>query len=91
VAIASGMLSAGWYKNPLINIWKKYEQRQKVAEIFQIASQLVTGKTPATTPTVCFSKVLSLSDLGGEEAPDGALLAGLTTQARFLLANHPHQ
>jgi hypothetical protein len=89
VAIASGMLSAGWYKNPLINLWKKYEQRQKVAEIFQIAAQLVTGRTPGATPTVTFSPPLSLSDLGGAGVPEGALLAALTGQAKDILSRSP--
>jgi hypothetical protein len=89
VAIASGMLSGKWFKNPLINIWKKYEQRQKVAEIFQIAAQLFTGKRPTTTPMVSFSAPLTIADLGGEGAADGALLAGLTAQARRLLVDHP--
>jgi hypothetical protein len=90
VAIASGILSGTWFKNPLIKIWKKYEQRQKVAEIFQIGTQLLTGKNPATTPMVTFSPPLTIDDLGGEEAPEGALLASLTEQARRLLSNHPH-
>jgi hypothetical protein len=90
VAIASGMLSGKWFKNPLIKIWKLYEQRQKVAEIFQIAAQLLTGKIPAITPKVSFSAPLTISDLGGEEAPDGTLLASLTAQARRLLLDHPH-
>jgi hypothetical protein len=89
VAIARGMLSGKWFKNPVINLWKKYEQRQKVAEIFQIASQLITGKRPTVTPMISFSTPLAISDLGGEEAPDGALLAGLTQQARQLLIDHP--
>jgi len=90
VAIASGMLSAGWYRNPLVRIWKKYEQRQKVAEIFQIASQLLTGKTPAATPRVSFSSPLAITDLGGENAPGGALLTGLIAEARGLLTQPPH-
>ena len=90
VAIASGMLSAGWYKNPLVRMWKKYEQRQKVAEIFQIAAQLVTGKTPTATPRVSFSPPLTITDLGGLEAPEGALLASLTAQALSLLSKPPH-
>ncbi len=88
VAIASGMLSEKWYKNPLINRWKKYEQRQKVAEIFQIGSQLLTGKRSAATPMIKFSSPLSISDLGGEAAPDGALLASLKAQARLLLSGY---
>lgn len=90
VAIASGVLSGKWFKNPLIKIWKNYEQRQKVAEIFQIAAQLLTGKKTAATPMVRFSSPLTVSDLGGEEAPEGTLLASLTAQARVLLFDHPH-
>jgi hypothetical protein len=90
VAIASGILSKRWFKNPLIRIWKKYEQRQKVAEIFQIAAQLITGKMPKSTPTVNFSAPLSIDQLGGEAAPEGTLLAAIVEQARALLADHPH-
>ncbi len=90
VAIASGILSPRWYKNPLINLWKKYEQRQKMAEIFQISFQLLTGKKSRATPLVSFSAPLSISDLGGENAPEGALLASLIEQARSLLSLHPH-
>jgi hypothetical protein len=90
VAIASGILSKRWFKNPLIRLWKKYEQRQKVAEIFQIAAQLITGKMPKSTPTVNFSAPLSIDQLGGEAAPEGTLLAAIVEQARALLADHPH-
>lgn len=90
VAIAGGMLSSGWYNNPLVKIWKKYEQRQKVAEIFQIAAQLMTGRTPAATPRVTFSLPLKIADLGGENAPEGALLASLVNQARSMLLSQPH-
>jgi hypothetical protein len=89
VSIASGMLSAGWYKNPLTNLWKKYEQRQKVAEVFQIAAQLVTGRTPHATPTVSFLSPLSIDDLGGENVPDGLLMAKLVAEARSLLESSP--
>ena len=90
VAIASGVLSKKWFKNPLFRLWKKYEQRQKVAEIFQIATQLLTGKTPKSTPMINFSPPLNLDDLGGENSPEGTLLANLIDQARGLLAQHPH-
>ena len=90
VAIASGMLSGKWFKNPLIQIWKKYEQRQKVAEIFQIGAQLLTGRKPDVTPRISFSSPLTIHDLGGVEAPEGMLLAAMTAQARRLLLDHPH-
>jgi hypothetical protein len=89
VAVAYGMLSAGWYKNPLINRWKKYEQRQKVAEMFQIASQLITGKTPAATPAVHFAEPRTINELGGLQAPNGALIASLVTQAGQMLEKIP--
>jgi hypothetical protein len=89
VAIASGMLSGRWFKNPLVKLWKKYEQRQKVAEIFQIASQLLTGKPTNVTPMVSFSSPLSLAELGGERSPQGTLIASLTAQASDLLSTHP--
>jgi hypothetical protein len=90
VAIVSGMLSAHWYGNPLIKMWKKYEQRQKVAEIFQVASQLFTGRKPDALPRIDFSPPLSITDLGGIDAPEGAILASLLTQARQLLTRHPY-
>ena len=90
VAIASGILSPRWYKNPLINLWKKYEQRQKMAEIFQVSYQLLTGKKSKAKPLVSFSAPLSISDLGGEDAPEGVLLVSLIEQARSLLSLHPH-
>jgi len=89
VAIASGVLSGKWFNNPLIKRWKKYEQRQKVAEIFQVASQLLTGVKPTATPMVSFSTPLTLSELGGEKDPYGTILASLTDQARRLLSNQP--
>ncbi len=90
VVIASGILSKRWFKSPLIRLWKKYEQRQKVAEIFQIAAQLITGKMPKSTPTVSFSTPLTIDQLGGENAPEGTLLSAIIEQARTLLADHPH-
>jgi hypothetical protein len=89
LAVASGMLSPAWYKNPLTQMWKKYEQRQKVAEIFQVAAQLITGKTPALTPSLSFSPALTIADLGGADSPHGALMAGLTAHMRALLAESP--
>lgn len=88
VAIASGILSKKWFRNPLIRLWKKYEQRQKVAEIFQIATQLLRGDKPASTPLISFSAPLTVNDLGGEEAPEGRLLSSLTERARRLLVDH---
>ena len=90
IAISSGMLSAKWFKNPLIRLWKKYEQRQKVAEIFQIASQVITRKKPASLPRVNFSAPMRVDDLGGVDATAGKYLTGITDQARRMLRDLPH-
>ncbi len=90
IAISSGMLSANWFKNPLIRLWKKYEQRQKVAEIFQITSQVITNKKPASLPRVNFSAPMSVADLGGVDATAGKYLTGITDQARRMLRDLPH-
>jgi hypothetical protein len=88
VAMASGMLSAKWFKNPFIRLWKKFEQRQKVAEIFQIATQLITGRPAKAMPKVNFSDPLSVKELGGVESPQGTLISGMVAHARLLLSEH---
>jgi hypothetical protein len=90
VAVASGILSAKWYNNPIIKRWKKFEQRQKVAEIFQVATQLLSGRKPKIAPKFTFSEPLTVRELGGVESAEGTLLAGLTNQAKNLLLQHPH-
>jgi hypothetical protein len=89
VAMASGMLSAKWFKNPFIRLWNKFEQRQKVAEIFQIATQLFTGKPANATPMINFSEPLSVDELGGVDSPQGTLISNLIAQASRLLSEHP--
>jgi hypothetical protein len=87
--MASGMLSAKWFKNPIIRLWKKFEQRQKVAEIFQIATQLITGRPASANPLINFSDPLSVDELGGVESSQGTLISSLVAQASRLLSEHP--
>jgi len=89
VAISRGMLSAKWFRNPMIRLWKKVEQRQKVAEIFQITTQIMTKVKPAAIPEVTFSTPLSVDDLGGQAAVEGDLLIGIIAHARQMLAGYP--
>ncbi len=88
--IATGMLSEKWYKNPLIQLWKKYEQRQKVAEVFQIAFQVITRRKPRLNPKITFSEPMSIADLGGLEAPEGCLLKNMVARCKVLLRQDPH-
>lgn len=86
VTIVSGVLAPRWMHNPLVRLWKRPEQRQKVAEIFQVAQQLLWSRTQTPTPRVSFSKPMTTAELSREAgAPDGYLY-GITTQARTMLA-----
>jgi hypothetical protein len=69
-AAAGGMLSRRWYNYPLVRLWKRPARRQKVAELFQVASQLFGRKTSGIQPTVSFSAPL---DLQIKAVPKGAL------------------
>jgi putative hemolysin len=40
VAIVSGVFSSRWFNHPILRMWKKPEQRQKIAEIARARVQL---------------------------------------------------
>lgn len=70
VAIVSGVFSQGLFQHRLFRIWKKPEQRQKVAEIIQVASQLFFSKKLPITPRVSYSPLLQFSKSGENVNPD---------------------
>ncbi len=81
VAIVSGVLSPHWFKLPIVRVWKKPEQRQKIAEIFQVVQQLLWEGSLKFTPRVTFSPPVNLGDLSPTSVHQSILL-----QARMLLA-----
>ena len=83
IAIVGGVLSARWFNNRLVRLWKKAEQRQKVAEIVQVAEQLVLSRKPSLRPKVLFSPPLVFPQAGGP----GELMRTLTGTARDQLAS----
>jgi Acyltransferase len=85
VTIVSGMLSKRWYHNPLVRIWKRPEQRHKMAEIFQVIQQLLWAKDLSLDPIVDFSKSLSVEQLCLADPSPGCLLEGIMSQAREML------
>lgn len=86
VAIVSGMLSKRWYHNPFVRLWKRPEQRHKMAEIFQVIQQLLWSKDLSLEPMVTFSKAFSIEQLSPVDHEPGSLLEGIKTQARTMLA-----
>jgi len=71
VAIVSGVFSTRWFNHPILRAWKKPEQRQKIAEIIQVAEQLLLSKKSLLIPRVSFSPPLMFSGVGDETAPPG--------------------
>jgi hypothetical protein len=88
VSIVSGVLSAGWFQHPLIRLWRQPEQRQKVAEIFQVIQQLLWPGSQQPVPAVSFSPPLAYADLAAAGEAPGFLLAALVRQARLECAAH---
>jgi hypothetical protein len=87
IAIVSGVLSRRWFYHPALRIWKKAEQRQKVAEILQVAEQLFLSRNPPLSPRVSFSPPLEFSTAGRmKETPD-RLMQALTETAQAQLAS----
>lgn len=89
VAIVSGVFSPRWFNHPILRLWKKPEQRQKIAEIIQVAEQLVLSKKSLLTPRVSFSPPLMFSGAGEKTAPPGWWMDTLTQTARAQLAAIP--
>jgi hypothetical protein len=75
-AAAGGMLSKRWFDHPVVQLWNRPARRQKVAELFQVASRLFGKKTAGIQPTISFSAPL---DLEIKAAPKGALLEAVTS------------
>lgn len=86
VAIVSDVFSPRWFNHPILRLWKRPEQRQKIAEIIQVAEQLARSRKLPLTPRVCFSPPLMFSEAGEKSAPPGWWMDTLTQTARAQLA-----
>jgi hypothetical protein len=85
MVFTKGVLAPRWIKSPWIRIWKKPAQRQKIAEIFQVSHQLTGKKGFSLTPSVFFSRLLTIDDLGSVDAPSGDLLKAMIREMRALI------
>lgn len=86
VTAVGGVLSPGWYRSPVTRLREERKDRQKVAEVFQIAQQLLLPGTLDLRPSVHFAPPIaaqSLDLVGGSGRP----LAALRSVARTLLAD----
>jgi hypothetical protein len=85
ISVVSGVLSPRWFRNPLLRLWKRPEQRQKIAEILQVVQQLVWSKDLGLTPSVSLSPPLSTDALRDGATPAEAYLQAITARARQML------
>jgi hypothetical protein len=90
VAIVSGVFAARWFNHPILRLWKKPEQRQKIAEIIQVAEQLVLARTRLLNPRVSFSSPLIFSEVEEKTTPEDWRMDALTQTARDQLAAITH-
>lgn len=84
VTVVGGVLSPGWYRSPVTRLREERKDRQKVAEVFQIAQQLLLPGTLNLRPSVHFAPPIAAQALDGGS---GRPLAALLAVARTLLAD----
>ena len=86
VSMVGGVLSPGWYRSPVTRLRQERKDRQKVAEVFQTAQQLLFPGTLDLRPAVHFAPPFAARalDLDG---PAGRPLAALQSVAQVLLAS----
>jgi hypothetical protein len=87
VAIVSNVFSPRWANHPILRFWKRTEQRQKIAQIIQVAEQLVLSKRPLNLiPRVSYSPPLIFSEVDETAAPSDWPMQALMQTARDQLA-----
>ena len=85
VVFAKGVLSPRWFQSLFVRMWKKPARRQKVAEVFQVVQQLIGKKGFSLTPSLSFSPLFTVDDLGSIASPTGHLLTAMIQQVRALI------
>lgn len=87
IAIVSGVLSRHSLRSPLTRLRKSLRDRQRIAEIYQIARQMVLGLREDIIPRVSFGIPLRVPELAASSG-EGSLLPALVRHAQKLLADH---
>jgi hypothetical protein len=85
ISVVTGVLSPGWFRSPLVRLWKRPEQRQKIAEILQVVQQLVWHKDLGLKPRVALSPPLTVEALRQGAGGAEPYLQAITARARQML------
>lgn len=91
VTIVGGVLSPGWWRSPVTRLRSERKDRQKVAEVCQVAQQMVFPGSLRLSPQVAFAPPFTIAALAAAPgaAPSSALLPAVQAYARALLARYP--
>lgn len=87
VTIVSGVISKSFMKNPLTRLTKNSRDRQRLAEFFQIAQQMVIPQSVRITPRVSFAQPLNIQQILDFEGVT-KIQEAVVQRARKLLTHH---
>ena len=87
VTIVSGVLASRYANSPLTRLRKKAIDRRRIAELIQVAQQVIFDRRFALVPKVSYAEPVTLADLRQAAGPSGATGA-LIDRAQRLLAQH---
>ncbi len=83
--VVSGVLSSAWLRSSVTRLRQEAKDRQKVAEAFQVAQQLLFRGSLRTSPLVTFGPPLAAGELLRPDAPVRPLQAIVEHQRTLLL------
>jgi hypothetical protein len=87
LTIISGVLSASWLRSPLTRLRQGTQDRQRLAEFFQVMQQMVFPRSLLVSPWVSFAEPLMPGELG-QGGDRQKTLEAVIARARALLAAH---
>lgn len=87
VAIVSGVVAPACYRSLLTRLRRRPVDRRRLAEVIQIAGQLLLGRTVSLVPQVSFSAPVTVSGLATRDGRAGATQA-IIARAHDAMAQH---
>ena len=87
VTIVSGVVARACYYNPLTRLRRGAVERRRLAELIQIAGQLVLGRTASLVPKVSFAAPVTVPGLGTRDDVASAMQA-IIARAQYTMAQH---
>lgn len=87
VTIVSGVVARACYHHPLTLLRREAADRRRVAELIQIAGQLLLGRTVSLVPKVSFAAPVTVPGLGTREDVTSAMRA-IIARAQRTMEHH---